>query len=367
MHRIAYISLMSGLPWGGSEAFWSTRAFESLEKGHSVFVSVYTWGQDTHPKINELRQKGAQIHLRERFRHDVPLAKKISRFLQNRINALNTQWNALLDFRPDEVWINQGSNIDIVVHHVQLHQVLQVHKIPYTLICHSHEQYSFIPEANIYPKGKDIFKNAQKVLFVSNRQRSLTERMLAMKLQNAHIFSNPPNLLSKEILPYSPMGSIQMAIVGALVSGKGHDTLFEVLSQAPWPQRHWQLNIYGKGFGLPYLQDLAAYFGITHKICFCGHVGSATEIWEKNHILLIPSAGEGLPISLVEGAISGRTAVVTDVGGNAEIITDNETGFVACAPTPHSFAEALERAWARKDEWPEMGKKCAEKIHEFSR
>ncbi|MDC1505577.1 glycosyltransferase [Winogradskyella sp.] len=72
-------------------------------------------------------------------------------------------------------------------------------------------------------------------------------------------------------------------------------------------------------------------------------------------MFLIPSDGEGLPISLIEAAISGRTAVVTDVGGNTEIIVDNETGFVACAPTPHSFSEALERAWKRKEEWEEMG------------
>lgn len=58
MNRIAYISLMSGLPWGGSEAFWNTRAFESLENGHAVFVWFYDWGQDTHPKISDRKQHG---------------------------------------------------------------------------------------------------------------------------------------------------------------------------------------------------------------------------------------------------------------------------------------------------------------------
>ncbi|MCF6241608.1 MAG: glycosyltransferase [Bacteroidales bacterium] len=360
--RIAYISLMSGLPWGGSEAYWSEKAFESLKKGDKVFISVYDWGKDTHSKIKELQNQGAQIHLRKRFSHDVPLTEKIFNFLKNRISKLNHTWTALFNFKPDQIIINQGSNIDLAVHHYVLYQKIHTKKIPYKLICHSHPQYSFIPDKNVYPRGKDVFINAEKVLFVSKRQKCLTERAICTQLSNTQIFQNPLNLSKKELLKYPESNTIKMAVVGALVSGKGHDTLFEVLSQSQWKNRNWQLNIYGKAYGLQYLKDLAEYFNIKEKICFCGFVNSATEIWQKNHILLIPSDGEGLPISLVEAAVSGRTAVVTDVGGNTEIIVDNKNGFVACAPTPHSFSEALERAWRRKNEWQEMGKDLREEI-----
>ncbi|TXB63806.1 glycosyltransferase family 4 protein [Phaeodactylibacter luteus] len=361
MQSIAYISLMGGLPWGGSEAYWNTQAMASLAQGKQVLVSVYDWGNETHPKIKDLQQNGAQLHLRERFTHDVPLRKKIQRFIKNRVASLDDTWQAVLQFAPDEVIINQGSNIDLLLHHYGLYQRLYVQKIPYTLICHSHCQYSFIPEANIYPRGRQVFQRAKAVLFVSHRQWQLTERMLCTRLDNARIFQNPPNLQEKVYLPYPTGQTTQMAMVGALVSGKGHDTLFEVLAQSQWKNRQWQLNIYGKGYGLAYLKDLAQWLGIEQKVRFCGHVSSATEIWMKNQILLIPSDGEGLPISLVEAAISGRTAVVTDVGGNTEVIVDNQTGFVACAPTPHSFSEALERAWRRREEWGGIGRSLHKK------
>ena len=353
--RIAYISLMSGLPWGGSEAYWSVKALESLQKGDEVFISVYDWGKDLHPKIKELKNKGAKIYLRERFSYDISLLRKIKSYFKNRISKIDNTWTDLFDFNPEQIIINQGSNIDLIVHHYSLYEKIKKHKIPYKLICHSHPQYSFMPDKNIYPRGKEVFQNAQQVLFVSERQKRLTERVVCTKLLNSVIFQNPLNLTKEELIKYPENDLIQMAIVGALVSGKGHDTLFEVFSQAQWKNRDWQLNIYGKGYGLQYLKDLAEYFNIKEKICFCGFVNSATEIWKKNHILLIPSDGEGLPISLVEAAISGRTAVVTDVGGNTEIIKDNKNGFVACAPTPHSFSVALERAWKRKDEWEEIG------------
>ena len=51
----------------------------------------------------------------------------------------------------------------------------------------------------------------------------------------------------------------------------------------------------------------------------------------------------------------GRPAIVTDVGGNAELCVDNETGFVAPAPTVSSLADTLQRAWERREDWQRMG------------
>ena len=47
--------------------------------------------------------------------------------------------------------------------------------------------------------------------------------------------------------------------------------------------------------------------------------------------------------------------MATDVGDTAELVVDGETGFVAPAPTVSFVAEALERAWERRQEWQPMG------------
>ena len=62
-----------------------------------------------------------------------------------------------------------------------------------------------------------------------------------------------------------------------------------------------------------------------------------------------------MPLSLIEALICARPAIVTDVGGNAEILQDSVTGFIAAAPTVRLFDQALERAWERRDEWEKMG------------
>lgn len=45
--KIAFISLMEGFPWGGSEELWSLAAMKALDKGQSVFFFSEIMGQAT--------------------------------------------------------------------------------------------------------------------------------------------------------------------------------------------------------------------------------------------------------------------------------------------------------------------------------
>jgi glycosyltransferase involved in cell wall biosynthesis len=71
------------------------------------------------------------------------------------------------------------------------------------------------------------------------------------------------------------------------------------------------------------------------------------------------SVAEGKPLALTEAMVCGRPAVVTDVGGNAELIRDGVTGFVAASPTVPAISDALERAWTSRARWPDMGRAAA--------
>jgi len=91
------------------------------------------------------------------------------------------------------------------------------------------------------------------------------------------------------------------------------------------------------------------------NVQFRGHVTNVAEVWRDHHLLVMPSRQEGMPLSLIEAMSCGRPAVVTDVGGNAELCVDGETGFVASAAAIGPFSDALERAWARRSEWSALG------------
>lgn len=355
--RIAFISTMSGSPWGGSESLWTKTAEYALKEGHSVLISVYRW-PEMHPVIASLQHMGAKVILRDRFNSRAGLFGKIRLHYKNRVRLFNREISGLLRWGPDMIIINQGESFDVSVHHRQLYAMIKGNGLKYSLICHSHSQYGDIPGEEIYPRAREIFNNAGHLFFVSKRMQQLTERRLCLHLPDAVLTWNPLNISDPEIIPWPDQSTLHFAVVANLGHRKGHDTLLECLSSIAWKKRNWQLNIYGSGYGAGYLKDLAGFFHLEERVVFHGFQHDVREIWSSNHLLLIPSAGEGLPISLTEAMICGRPAVVTDVGGNSEVITEGQTGFIAEAPSVQSYARAMERAWGERERWEQMGREA---------
>ena len=147
------------------------------------------------------------------------------------------------------------------------------------------------------------------------------------------------------------------ASVGRLdVSVKGQAILLQILKSDVWKERNWILNFYGSGPDEAYLRFLVKEWNLEGKVFFKGFVlNIRKEVWSDNHILLLPSYYEGMPLTLVEAMLCGRTAVVTDVGGNSELLTNGVDGFIANATNKKSFEIALEKAWNQRREWSTYG------------
>lgn len=351
--RLAFISTMSGSSWGGSEALWSTAAALALDQGHKVFISVYKW-ETLHPFLQALKEAGAQIHLRRRYDPSQNLISKVTGYLRRRY-WVGSEYNELWDFRPDHVIISQGDSFDILIHHMILGEAMLKRKLAFSLICHNHVQYSHIPSVAVYPNGQSLYASAKKVFVVSNRMGELLQQRLCTHLNNIHFTWNPLNLKDVRQITWPDEEIVQFAMVGALISGKGMDVAMECFAKTEWRDRDWKLNIYGSGYGEPFLKSLAGYHSISDRVHFHGHVSEIDKVWNRNHILLIPSSGEGLPISLIEAMACARPCVATDVGGISEVIVNERSGFIAAAPSARSFSQALERAWKQRTNWESMG------------
>jgi glycosyltransferase involved in cell wall biosynthesis len=58
---------------------------------------------------------------------------------------------------------------------------------------------------------------------------------------------------------------------------------------------------------------------------------------------VLSSAWEGMPIVLLEAAAAGLPIVATAVGGNGEVVCDEESGFLVPARDPESLGLAMRR------------------------
>ena len=144
---------------------------------------------------------------------------------------------------------------------------------------------------------------------------------------------------------------------------KGQDILLRVLAREKWKGRALHVSFFGRGINGEALADLADRLGV-RNVSFEGQTDDVPGIWREHHALVLPSRAEGLPLALVEAMMCGRPAVVTKVGGGAEVVEDGVTGFLA-APDEDSVDAALEEAWARRGELREMGECAARRIREL--
>jgi glycosyltransferase involved in cell wall biosynthesis len=329
---------------------WSATARRALEEGHQVATLTHRWPSPPEA-IRDLQARGAQVFFRvENWdRRAVRLAEQFLYPLPS-----------VARWKPDVLCFSQGSSYEIAVNN-DAGQFQRKCGVPFVVVC-QYNSDAEIPAPDIRARSIPFFQSAFRVVFVSDHNRRSLERHLAVSVPNSCVVCNPVNLPGLEEVPWPELPVPHMACVARLdASVKGQDVLFEVLSQPIWKDRPWRLRLCGAGKDDAYLRALADHFGISSRVDFSGHVASVREIWADNHILVLPSRSEGTPLALLEAMISGRPAVVTDVGGNLEWIDEPEIGFIAEAPTVKSFGAALERAWQARRRWPALGTRAHDK------
>ncbi len=355
--KIAFVTIMAGNPWGGSEYLWAEAAHHAIRQGHEVMISVFDWST-RHPVIKQLVDAGAQLHIRRRWPMHEMAEKILNRaaFELYRRKWWPAPYAAVKKFDPDFIFVSQGGSTDLVYDGVQ--RLLLESGKPFFIISQMNFEHRILPFRIIYPL-QELFRKAVLLFFVSDRNREVLERQVCIKLPHSMVVANPANLKEKNYLPYPTIEHeiVQLACVGRLESdAKGQDILLQVLSSEEWKSRRWVLNLYGQGRDEAYLKLLSREFGIGDRVHFKGHVNDVSDIWRQNHLLVMPSLREGTPLALIEAMACGRPSVVTDVAGNDVYCIEGQTGFLAEAPNVKYFGAALERAWTARDRWEIMGK-----------
>jgi glycosyltransferase involved in cell wall biosynthesis len=353
--KICIISNVSGYPWAGSEEVWYINALNAIKEGHQLTIFTH---RDLEPskQLAALREMGAVTYTWDFFPISrlSPIRQKIKPSFP--VHILN---------QFDVILVSLGSLPALTYVPGLADSLLKTTAPIVPLVQFNADHLSIsLRERQVVSQ---VLKKCSSVIFISQNNLRQAKRQFAVELPNAFVIANPIRTVIDKPYPWPQNEEeVRFACVARFeLYWKGQDLLLDILSQTPWNERNWHLTLYGSGPDEAQVKKLVDFYGLKEKVSFGGFVDSLAEIWKEHHLLLLPSHGEGMPLSILEAMMFARPVIATDVGGNREIIKDGVYGFIAEAPTVHSFGNAMERAWAKRSEWKAMGLSAHDKSCEF--
>ncbi len=197
-----------------------------------------------------------------------------------------------------------------------------------------------------------VVSRATAIVVPSNYMKSIVGRWTDTKKVHV-IYSSISLPATFELPPSRPEGFLLVA-VARLVPWKCMDGIVRVLARKP----HWQLVIVGDGPELKKLEDIVQSLGLGERVQFMGALPRARALgWVKTaDVFVLNSTYEGLSYLLIEAMSLGTAVVVTNVGGNPEVI---KTGVNGILVQPHDDEELL-HAIEKIENYPDQAKKFAD-------
>jgi glycosyltransferase involved in cell wall biosynthesis len=341
--------------WGGSELLWSLTAERLARAGNEVRVSAPRLSE-LIPRVERLRSAGCRIFYRQA---PAPILYRAAVRVFPFCDYVRKQVRSVAP-GADLVVISQGNNQD------GLRWMEVARSLGYTYIVIVQGVTGWPPD-DIAERLASGYENARAAYFVSEANLALTRLQLVTPLLNGGVIRNPFNV-SYSARPPWPAGSgseLSLACVARVdVGTKRHDLILQVLALPKWRERGVELSIVGEGQNLVTVRRLAAELRLAN-VRFAGHVTDIEGIWSTHHALVLPSMNEGMPVVVVEAMLCGRPCIVTDVGGNRELVRDGINGFLAKAPTVELLDEAMNRAWENRHRLREMGEQAATDVRRW--
>jgi glycosyltransferase involved in cell wall biosynthesis len=132
-------------------------------------------------------------------------------------------------------------------------------------------------------------------------------------------------------------GPVRLLMIGRHAPQKDHPTLFSALAQLK--EKLWTIDLVGVGPDEAKHKASVQELGLTERVNFLGYRKDVPDLMAAADIYVLASNWEGLPLSIIEAMRAGLPTVASDVGGNREMIVDDQTGYLA----PRGDADALVR------------------------
>jgi len=216
--------------------------------------------------------------------------------------------------------------------------------IPYVLTVHLGDVPGGVPEKTggwfrwIYPFTRSIWRNANRIVAVSEFTRQLALKNYNVKIQvipnGVDLSTMQPDLIHLNQPP-------RIVFAGRFMAQKNPLQVVQSLNQLKKIQ--WQCVMIGDG---PLMQDVrraVAESGLEGRFQFTGWIDPQEVLnwFDSSDILFMPSRSEGLPMVGVQALAKGLAIVASHVGGFVDLVDNNKNGYLIRQEDAGEFRTSL--------------------------
>jgi glycosyltransferase involved in cell wall biosynthesis len=219
--------------------------------------------------------------------------------------------------------------------------------IPYVLTAHLGDVPGAVPEKTdrwfkwIYPLTPPIWRGAGKVVAVSEFTRQMAMRHYDVPVE---VIPNGVDLAGLPARQNRQPGSpVRIVFAGRFMEQKNPGHLIQALSRLK--QLNWRCAMLGDGPLLESIRASLAGSDLAERFWLPGWVTPEHVLAEfaRSDVLVLPSRSEGLSVVGVQALGMGLALILSDAGGNLELVRDGENGFLFPVGDVDALTDRLNR------------------------
>jgi glycosyltransferase involved in cell wall biosynthesis len=188
-----------------------------------------------------------------------------------------------------------------------------------------------------------IFRGARTTIVLGHHDQSRLSDLFDLKGGEIIVLHNAvPDPRPRPRIQRSPDSDFHILFLGHLSERKGVPELLRALATSQLVDQRWRATLAGGG-DLDMYRGMAAELGITDRVTFPGWVDQPTVrgLLESADVLVLPSHGEGMAMSVLEGLSHGLPVITTPVGAHTEVIENGRSGILVPPGDEEALASAI--------------------------
>jgi glycosyltransferase involved in cell wall biosynthesis len=151
--------------------------------------------------------------------------------------------------------------------------------------------------------------------------------------------------------------------VGRFDPPKDYPNMLQAFARVVHKHLNTMLLIAGDGPLRKTMENMTRELGVEKHVKFLGIRRDIPQLMNAADAYVMSSEWEGMPMVLLEASACRLPIVATNVGGNAEIVLDGQTGFLVPPKSPEALSQAMLRMMDLPEEVREkMGEQARKHI-----